>query len=75
MADWISVADRLPECDPRFGASNIVWCYDAHGKQGLGIYTDDKCGLRFPSWFTGGGVGENSVVITHWMPLPETPGK
>jgi len=58
MSEWIKVKDRLP------------WCFDARGKTGFGIYQRE---LRDEGWFTGGGVGEDSVTITHWMPLPEPP--
>jgi len=65
---WVSVDDRLPECIGKHKFSKIVWCLDAFGKMGFGIYQKE---LRHEGWFTGGGVGENSVKITHWMPLPE----
>lgn len=67
---WVSVSERLPECDEKFGASKVVWCLDARGKTGFGIYQKQ---LRDEGWFVGGGAGENSVIITHWMPLPDPP--
>lgn len=69
---WIPVTERLPECHEKWGMSNVVWCLDAHGKTGFGIYQKQ---LRDEGWFIGGGVGEGSVKITHWMPLPELPEK
>lgn len=67
---WIPVTERLPECDEEYGISRVVWCLDAYKKTGFGIYQKH---LRQEGWFTGGGVGENSIKITHWMPLPKLP--
>lgn len=68
--EWISTHERLPDCVKDHGFSKVVWCLDAHGKTGFGIYQKE---LRHEGWFTGGEVGENSVIITHWMPLPALP--
>lgn len=68
--EWISTSERLPECIGKYQHSKIVWCLDAHGKTGFGIYQKQ---LRNEGWFIGGGAGENSVIITHWMPLPALP--
>lgn len=70
--EWISTQERLPECVKDHGFSKVVWCLDAHGKTGFGIYQKE---LREEGWFIAGGAGENSVIITHWMPLPELPEK
>lgn len=67
---WIPVSKKLPECDEKFGCSKVVWALDAYRKTGFGIYQKR---LRDEGWFIGGRAGENSVVITHWMPLPELP--
>lgn len=67
---WIPVTERLPECDEKCQISRVVWCLDAYGKTGFGIYQNQ---LREESWFIGGGAGENNVKITHWMPLPGLP--
>lgn len=67
---WISVKERLPECDEKYGISRVVWVLDAYRKTGFGIYQKQ---LRDEGWFIGGGAGENNVIITHWMPLPELP--
>lgn len=29
--------------------------------------------LYHKGWFTGGDVGEDSVTVTHWMPIPDPP--
>lgn len=71
MMEWISVNERLPECDAKWGISKIVLCVDAKGRRGLGIYQNGETQLQSKGWFTGGEVGENSVKVTHWMPLPE----
>lgn len=69
---WISVEEELPEAVGNFHTSRVVWCIDAQGKTGFGIYSRE---LRREGWFLGGGVGDNSVRITHWMPLPKPPVK
>lgn len=68
---WVSVDERLPECDPGYGVSKIVWCADAWSRLGFGIYQDGTAQLQNEGWFTGGKVGEDSVKITHWMPIPK----
>lgn len=71
--EWISVEERLPECDDKYGISKVVWCCDAWGRIGFAIYENGKIQLRQGAWFTGGSVGEDSVKITHWMYLPYPP--
>lgn len=70
---WVSVNDRLPECDEKYGCSKIVWCLDAHKRTGFGIYQNGQKQLQKEGWFVGGEAGEGSVKITHWMHLPELP--
>jgi Lar family restriction alleviation protein len=70
---WIPVTERLPDCDDKWGISKIVLCLDARGRVGFGIYQNGEKQLYHAGWFTGGGVGEDSVTVTHWMPLPEPP--
>lgn len=54
---WISVKDRLPENEE----SVLVW-----EKQGF-VYVDTRKG---DTWVIG---TPNGAIITHWMPLPESP--
>lgn len=70
---WISVTERLPDCDDKWGISRIVLCLDAEGRVGFGIYQNGKKQLYHEGWFTGGDVGEGGVTVTHWMPIPEPP--
>jgi hypothetical protein len=70
---WIPVSEKLPDCDDKWGISKIVLCLDARGRVGFGIYQNGEKQLYHAGWFTGGGVGEDSVTVTHWMPLPELP--
>ena len=70
---WIPVNEKLPDCDDKWGISKIVLCLDARGRAGFGIYQNGEKQLYHAGWFTGGGVGEDSVTVTHWMPLPEPP--
>jgi len=67
---WIPVEVRLPDCENDYGVSQIVWGLDAHGRTGFAIYQNGTGRLRHEGWFTGGGLGEDSVKITHWMPIP-----
>ena len=70
---WIPVNEKLPDCDDKWGISKIVLCLDARGRVGFGIYQNGERQLYHKGWFTGGDVGENSVTVTHWMPIPDTP--
>ena len=70
---WIPVNEKLPDCDDKWGISKVVLCLDARGRVGFGIYQNGEKQLYHAGWFTGGSVGEDSVTITHWMPLPELP--
>ena len=65
---WFSTEKDLPKCDEKFGVSEIVLCLDARNGVGFGIYVK-KGQLQNEGWFVGGGVGEDSVTITHWMPI------
>lgn len=67
---WTSVDERLPDCN-KSGVSNIVWCLDARGRMGFGIYQNGQGPLYHKGWFTGGDVGSDDIRITHWMPLPK----
>lgn len=39
---WVSTEERLPECDEETGVSKVVWCRDAAGRSGFGIYLDGE---------------------------------
>jgi|BioPla2DNA2_1021312.scaffolds.fasta_scaffold459100_1 hypothetical protein len=71
--EWIPVGEKMPECDKKYGVSKVVLCIDANDKIGFGIYQNGKVQLQHEGWFLGGGVGEGSVKITHWIPLPSPP--
>ena len=70
---WISATERLPECDDKYGVSKVVWCADAHGKVGFGIYQSGTIQLQNEGWFISGRAGEEDIKITHWMPIPKPP--
>lgn len=71
MSFWISVDDRLPEV----GNSSVYgsdWC--------LGVV--DSLGTRYvemikyvdvPQPYWKDQFDDRSLVVTHWMPLPELP--
>jgi len=68
---WVSVDEKLPKCDSKYGVSNVVWCADAQGKVGFGIYQDGTAQLQNEGWFIAGKAGEGDIKITHWMPIPK----
>lgn len=70
---WVSVDEKLPKCDSKYGVSNVVWCADAQGKVGFGIYQDGTAQLQNEGWFIAGKAGEGDIKITHWMPIPKPP--
>ena len=64
---WISVEDRLPSLD---GAWVLVYADGAVNCMGF----DDR---GFSDW-NGNPISRNNVnigMITHWMPLPDPPGR
>lgn len=60
---WISVEDKLPE------DRHWVLVFDT------GYATPKKAKYKEEGFFVFDGSCENSVEITHWMPLPEPPKK
>ena len=65
---WISVEERLPECDQRvlcrytFGDDGRMYFY-----QVLDYYATD------PQPHFQHTLGDSKMRVTHWMPLPEAP--
>ena len=62
---WISVKDRLPECD------QVVLCYKADrgvriGKHLAATYADGVSAFKDCCW-------DYAFGATHWMPLPQPP--
>lgn len=57
IAEWISVKDRLPNENIR------VLVYAKQGSY-INLKVDYIC---------NGGMWFNSMMVTHWMPLPELP--
>lgn len=86
MSEWISVKDRLPECDHvledegmEWGESKEVVVYgitpDGVKAYGIASYMTDP---NDKDWFEWNGIVNNfddaiHCKITHWMPLPEPP--
>ncbi|MBE9509150.1 MAG: DUF551 domain-containing protein [Chloroflexi bacterium] len=65
--DWISVDERMPECD---GAPVIAWGQKI-GLPAIATFLrqDDRILWR-NFWGGGPAIFEN---VTHWMPLPDPP--
>ena len=59
MAAWISVHDKLP------GDGEKVLVYTKTDKQNVARYVKRR------NEFIAAG----NMTVTHWMPLPEAPGK
>ena len=57
VAEWISVKDRLPEPNTRVLVYAKQGCY-------INLRVDYIC---------NGGIWFYSMMVTHWMPLPELP--
>lgn len=71
---WFNMErDGPPECDKKFGVSQVCFICDAFGRTGYGIYQDGTKQLMHPGWFTGGNAGEGSARIDYWMYLPIPP--
>ena len=84
MAEWISVKDRLPErmriiseiTNQRvvLPYSERVFAWTNVGGMTVQYYHDRE------QWFVSPPILKNilcdgSIVVTHWMPLPEPPGE
>ena len=84
MSEWISVKDRLPECDGivyenGIKGSKLVLVYgvNTEGEKTYGIarYLTDPQDKDWNEW-DGIMNGWDEAIyskITHWMPLPEPP--
>lgn len=66
MSNWISVKDELPS---GFGWFLVCDDYIA-AKVTMGFYEGDKSGQWLP---IDSREDSDSMIITHWMPLPEPP--
>lgn len=70
---WISVEERLPECNDdvlvfvQHPISGHCWMQTAHHVSTIGM---DEC--EDDEWWLS-GTGETVSFVTHWMPLPESP--
>ena len=70
MIIWNDAKTNPPPLDPKWGTSKVVLAKDFHNKVGFCIYhTCDQLRTKEPIWFTGGGVGEDGVIITHWTEM------
>ena len=76
MDNWISVKDRLPECEKE------VLIVTDNGIITTAMYEDGKMSTDDSAWnwweyryYNSDDVYNNCVddKVTHWMPLPEPP--
>ena len=64
--EWVSVDERLPRL-----RENVLVCAFWH--EHWGVYMGWNSGH---GWSVSCGLGQRSdVQVSHWMPLPEPPGK
>ena len=64
MAEWVSVADRLPEPETEV----LARCRYKDAWHILACYVSKRW---YDQWYTI--VAGQWVKVTHWMPLPEPP--
>lgn len=76
MSKWISVKDRLPECDETpdsFGVQVLIWPHATfNGSADAPTAFYGRRITNEPSFYLYGAVIDN---VTHWMPLPKGPNK
>ena len=68
--EWISVKDRLPKTNKKFGDSDYLLCYTEFGEQVVCWYKKDL------GWIVANFKADSSPLrhkVTHWMPLPNPP--
>lgn len=71
MSDWISVEERLPET----GNSSVYgsdWCLGVVDYLGE-IYVELVKYVDVPKPYWKDPFDDRSLIVTHWMPLPEPP--
>ena len=73
MSKWISVDERLPEEN-----TPVLVCYIGYNDGQP--HTEGVACINYGSWcwyedIDADNDEEAAVTITHWMPLPEPPGK
>lgn len=65
LDNWISVEERLPEVDPRYGEIEVLVHMD-DGFIATTTYAESSTSIGFELWAESG-------EVTHWQPLPEPP--
>ena len=68
--EWISVKDRLPKTNSKFGESDYILCYTESKEQVVCWYTKNR------EWIVANFKADSTplnIDITHWMPLPNPP--
>lgn len=72
MSEWISVEERLPQSrqivDVLYGGERIINMKYTKTYGFQANYSDPKTPHPRPAYFIGG-------LVTHWMPIPETPNE
>lgn len=69
MPEWISVKDRLPECEPPFCKNVIVCTLSKKVMPGFCNRGDWYATSEDEDYCDSVGFDR----VTHWMPLPEPP--
>ena len=68
--DWIKIEDKIPD-----EGQKVIYYFE-HTGISIGKFTKDKDNIGFP--FGNIFYGKSGFLtddVTHWMPLPEPPGK
>ena len=70
---WISVEEKLPDYNDHsyHPIAHNCFCRDIHNNYGFAIFYTSSTD-RSDLWITTDG-GLDTVLITHWMPLPSFP--
>ena len=72
--NWISVEDKLPKVNGTY----IIYAPDGNSAYGEGIWYENIVVLAeyaFGSWWWRENSDDFDItdLVTHWMPLPESP--
>ena len=67
MSEWISVGDKLPS---KFGWFLVLDKYLTGEKITMGFFEGEPSFMWIP---LDGRENSDSMIVTHWMPLPKPP--
>lgn len=66
--EWVSVDDRLPEIEDEYDVYGYRRDWVEHG-----FCNQRQASKRIPDMYFDGVLFDTDFIVTHWMPLPQSP--